>query len=112
MHYTKYILLLLCVTSFLPAFSPAAHSVPEDFAQFPLPKKGAEENPKLVYEKEDINGNKVKITTSEHETNMLMCAGFALGATIVVLTSAAVFTGKIDVNALIRSIYGSDKNSK
>ena len=104
----------LLIGSFLlqPLCIVAEQPNPEDFNNFPIPTKGAEKDPKLVYEKENNDGSKTKITTSERETSMLVFGGVAVGLTLIAVVGVCIWNDKIDLTAISRAVYGGNDSSK
>ncbi len=91
-----------------PLCAAADQPKPEDFTNFPIPTKGAEKDPKLVYETEDKDGNKAKVSTSERETSMLVFGGVAVGVTLIAVVGACIWNGKIPLGEISRAIWRSD----
>ncbi len=110
----RLIVTTLLIGSFLlqSLYAATDQPKPEDFTNFPMPTKGTEQDPRLTYENEDKDGNKVKISTSERETSMLVFGGVAVGVTLIAVVGACIWSGKIDLTAISRAKWGSDSSEK
>ncbi len=104
----------LLIGSFLlqPHTVVAEQPKAEDFTNFPIPTKGTEQDPKLVYEKENNDGSKTKITTSERETSMLVFGGVAVGLTLIAVVGTCIWSGKINLSEISRAVYGGNDSGK
>ena len=101
------VLLASCVLH--PLCAQQEQLKPENFNNFPIPTKGTEKDPKLVYELQQPSGSKTTITTSERETSMVVVAGAAVAVTLIAAVSACILSGQLDITKTVAAWRGNDQ---